>query len=70
MAEGLDKRANELKTLVEDKHENALKNILESQENQKKSQNNQHRITEETLPIGTKVYVKVTGMHDKLHPTI
>ena len=36
--------------------------------NKKKDQNKQHRITDEPLPIGTKVYVSTLGMNDKLYP--
>ena len=34
----------------------------------KKSRNTQHWITENKLPLGTQVYTKTIGLHDKLHP--
>jgi len=68
VAAGLEKRSREIKVLVEQTHVKAKANIEKSQENQKRSQNRQHRITTEQLPVGTTVYVTVTGMHDKLHP--
>ena len=68
IAEGLEKRTKEIKNSVEGKHETAMRNILRSQELQVKNQNNNHRITNEVLPVGTKVYVRTEGIHDKLYP--
>ena len=65
---GLEKRSREIRTLVEETLPKAKSNIDKHQEAQKKSQNKQHTIQEEILDIGTKVYVTIPGMHDKLHP--
>ena len=51
----LIERTREIKNLVENKYKVELENIKKSQEHQKKSQNKAHRLTEEILPIGTKV---------------
>ena len=64
----LENRAREIQQLVEHDHASARDNIGKSQEAQRKSQNTQHRVTLDVLPIGTKVYVSTTGMHDKLYP--
>ena len=61
-------RAEEIKDLIENNHKNAIDNIKNKQEKQIKNQNANHRITEEEIAIGTKVYVQVMGIHDKLHP--
>ena len=64
----LIERTREIKNLVENKYKVALENIKKSQEHQKKSQNKAHRLTEEILPISTKVYVRTEGINDKLYP--
>ena len=61
-------RAKELKRLLEIDHVNAIANIEKRQVQQKKDQNKSHRIVEDLLPIGTKVYVSTTGFNDKLYP--
>ena len=61
-------RSSEIRHMIEDYHPKALENIKKSQEHQVKSQNKSHRISEEILPIGTKVYAKVMGLHHKLFP--
>jgi len=63
----LENRVKQLKEL-EVEQVKAIKNIEKSQEQQKINQNNAHRITEDLVPIGTKVYVSVMGLHDKLYP--
>ena len=64
----LRNRAVEIKDLIENDHPSARANIEKSQEAQRKSQNTQHRITMDLVPIGTKVYISTTGMHNKLYP--
>ena len=59
------KRAKELVRLTEEQ-EQAVKNIEKRQEFQIKNQNNNNSITVDRLPIGTKVYVLLKGLNDKL----
>ena len=46
----------------------ALENISKQQEKQVRIQNDNHKTTEEKLEKGTYVYVRTTGLHDKLYP--
>ena len=61
-------RAEEIKRMIETHHATAKNNIEKRQVHQKASQNTQHRITMDVVPIGTKVYISTTGMHNKLYP--
>ena len=54
--------------MVESSHEEALTNIKRSQEQQKKTQNRQNRVDDDTLEPGTFVYVKTEGILSKLTP--
>ena len=64
----LASRASELKQLIQVNRIKAIENIQAQQVIQKKNQNSNHRITQDLLPIGTKVYVRTMGLHDKLYP--
>ena len=55
-------RSIELRKLVE------VDQLKKAQLEQLKTQNKAHKITEDILPVGTKVYVEVKGIHDKLYP--
>lgn len=60
------KRSLEIKQLVDIVHPKAIENIAKSQQRQIKAQNNSKNISNEILPIGSQVYVKTTGLHNKL----
>lgn len=64
----LRNRQREIRQMLEVNHVKAIENISKGQERQIKTQNNSHTIEEEILSIGTKVYVRVMGIHDKLYP--
>ena len=68
MQDSIVKRASEIRKMIETDHTQARSNIEKRQEHQRKSQNSQHRITMDVVPIGTKVYISTTGMHNKLFP--
>jgi hypothetical protein len=51
-----------------EEQQQALKNIEKRQVVQMKNQNNNNSITVDRLPVGSKVYVLVKSMNDKLAP--
>jgi hypothetical protein len=61
-------RLKEIEHLIDEIRANALHNIERAQTRQVNIQNGSHQITESKLPIGSRVYVKTTCMHDKLYP--
>jgi hypothetical protein len=61
-------RAREIKKMIEVDYQIAKTNIEKSQERQKKQQDIRGKPRLEDIKNDTKVYVKVVGMHDKLHP--
>ena len=67
-SKAIARRAGELKRLVEVDHPEAIKNIEKRQEIQKQDQNKSHRVTDQRLPVGSKVFVSTVGMNDKLFP--
>lgn len=60
-------RSIEIRQLFDITHQIAINNIHKSQEKQVKTQNRSHNVTNIPLPIGTQVYVKTTGLHNKLY---
>ncbi len=62
------KRAYELQELWEDKLPKAIENTKKSQVWQKDAQNKRHKVDTELLPLNSKLYVKIEGTKDKLHP--
>ena len=64
----LSQRTKEIKKLIEGDIVEAKENIEKSQASQIKTQDDNHRIQREKLPIGAKVYVKVEGIKNKLEP--
>ena len=68
LEESLKERGKEIRELIEVNHVKALENIQKQQERQVKTQNSSHRTTDEQLSVGTKVYVRTTGINDKLFP--
>jgi hypothetical protein len=64
--DALWKRTKEIKTLVEFVQPKEIENIAESQERQKKNQNKNSIVEKSMLPIGSRVFVKVMGIQNKL----
>ena len=61
-------RSSELKELIENKQELARETIEKKQENQKAIQNRRNKVDTTTLPIGTKVAIKVLKIQGKIRP--
>ena len=66
----INKRAQEIKDLVENLQPKAIENMKEKQKKQVKSQNNREktRLTDEIIPIGIKVTIKSLKIQSKLQP--
>ena len=66
----IDKRANEIRNLVENLQPKAIENIKEKQKKQVNIQNNRNaaRITDEKIPIGTRVTIKSVKIQSKMQP--
>ena len=64
----LEERVKEIRYLMEEGYPDALKNIKKSKEKQLETQNKSRPIVETPIPIGTKVWISIPGLHDKLHP--
>ncbi|RNA14088.1 hypothetical protein BpHYR1_047807 [Brachionus plicatilis] len=64
----LDERVLEIKFLMEKSYPEALRNIEKGKNKQVKAQNKIRSITEEKIPIGTKVWISIKGIQNKLHP--
>ena len=62
-----DRALEDLRTLQQQKRETTIMNIEKAQLHQLKGQNERQRITTNRLTIGTKVYLEIKGLHDKLH---
>ena len=64
----LVRRTEEIRRLIEGEQAQAVENIKNKQVIQKETQNKRENITEVALESGTKVYIKVMEMQDKLQP--
>ena len=53
---------------MEEGYPDALENIKKSKEKQLETQNKSRPVVETPIPIGTKVWISIPGLHDKLHP--
>ena len=62
-----DRALEDMRSLQQHKREAAVSNIEKAQWHQIKGQNERRRITTNRLQIGTKVYLEIKGLHDKLH---
>ena len=64
----LDERIFKIKFLIKRTYREALHNIGKSKHKQVNAQNKQRSITEEKITIGTKVWISIPGIQNKLHP--
>ncbi|RNA10499.1 hypothetical protein BpHYR1_039876, partial [Brachionus plicatilis] len=54
--------------LIDDKYPTALKNIDKAKSSQIKAHNNNRPVTETVISTGSKVWIRVMGLNEKLHP--
>ena len=62
-----DQALEDLRDMLNEKRKIAINNIEKGQAQQIKVQNERSRIITNRLPVGTRVYVEVKSLHDKLH---
>ncbi|RNA20566.1 hypothetical protein BpHYR1_014393 [Brachionus plicatilis] len=60
--------AKQIKDLIDDKYPTALQNIDKAKFSQIKAQNNNRPVTETVISTGSKVWIRVMGLNEKLHP--
>ncbi|CAF1073560.1 unnamed protein product [Brachionus calyciflorus] len=66
--DALEERVKEIRYLMEEGYPDALKNIKKSKAKQLETQNKSRTVVDTPIPIGTKVWISIPGLHDKLHP--
>ncbi|RNA35260.1 hypothetical protein BpHYR1_033326, partial [Brachionus plicatilis] len=54
--------------LIDDKYPTALQNIDKAKSSQIKAQNNNRPVTQTVISTGSKVWISVMGLNEKLHP--